>query len=121
MPKVLIIEDNPDNLRLMTKILQRGGYEVASAVNGLEGVAMGIQDGYAFIVLDINLPDIDGLEVARRIRGHANGGDVPIIAITSYAMRGDMDHILGAGCNGYFEKPINPLNILDEIHRLIGR
>lgn len=120
MAKVLVIEDNPDNLRLITKVLQRGGYEVAFAVNGLDGVAMGLQDGYAFIVLDINLPDIDGLEVARRIRGHANGGEVPIIAITSYAMRGDMARILGAGCNGYFEKPIDPLSILSDIHKVLG-
>ena len=119
MPKILVIEDNPDDLRLMRKILEHGGYEVADARNGNDGVALAAAGGFSFIVIDIDLPDINGLEAARRIRAAESGKTVPIIAVTSYAMRGDMARILEAGCNGYFEKPIDPLHILDEIHKLI--
>jgi CheY-like chemotaxis protein len=71
--------------------------------------------------MDINLPGIDGLEATRRIRASEANGSIPIIAITSYAMRGDMEQILAAGCNGYFEKPIDPLRIMDDIHAILGR
>jgi len=121
MKKVLVVEDNPDNLRLITKILERGGYAVASAPNGTDGVAMAQKETFSFIVMDINLPDISGLEASKRIRKDGLCKDAPIIAITSYAMRGDMARILAAGCNGYFEKPIDPLNILEEIHKITGR
>jgi CheY-like chemotaxis protein len=121
MAKVLVVEDNADNLRLIAKVLKRGGYEVEAAANGEEGVRLASAGGFDFIVMDINLPDMSGLEAARRIRAAEGGKDVPIIAVTSYAMRGDMARILEAGCNGYFEKPIDPLNILGEIHKLIGR
>jgi len=121
MEKVLVVEDNPDNLRLITKILERGGYAVASAPNGTDGVAMAQKETFSFIVMDINLPDISGLEASKRIRKDGLCKDAPIIAITSYAMRGDMARILAAGCNGYFEKPIDPLNILEEIHKITGR
>jgi len=121
MGKVLVVEDNPDNLRLITKILERGGYAVAAAPNGTEGVAMAKTECFTFIVMDVNLPDISGLEASERIRKDGLCKDTPIIAITSYAMRGDMARILAAGCNGYFEKPIDPLNILDEIHKITGR
>lgn len=121
MAKVLVVEDNADNLRLITKVLDRGGYEVEAAPTGTDGVMLAAGGGFDFIVMDINLPDISGLEAARQIRALESGKTVPIIAVTSYAMRGDMARILEAGCNGYFEKPINPLNILEEIHKLIRR
>ncbi|MGD9642201.1 MAG: response regulator [Elusimicrobiales bacterium] len=121
MNKVLVVEDNADNLRLISKVLERGGYKVEAAATGTAGIEMAAGGTFAFIVMDINLPDMSGLEAARQIRALESGNEVPIIAVTSYAMRGDMARILAAGCNGYFEKPINPLNILDEIHKLIGR
>lgn len=121
MAKVLVIEDNADNLRLIAKVLGRGGYTVASAANGTDGVALGMKEPFSFIVMDINLPDITGLEAARMIRETGPNKEAPIIAITSYAMRGDMARILEAGCNGYFEKPIDPLSLLDEIHRVIRK
>jgi len=121
MEKVLVVEDNPDNLRLITKVLERGGYAVTAAPNGADGVALAQKETFSFIVMDINLPDISGLEASKRIRKEGLCKDTPIIAITSYALRGDMTRILAAGCNGYFEKPIDPLNILDEIHKITGR
>jgi len=120
MKKVLVIEDNKDNLQLMTYALKRSGYEVIAAETGEDGVARAIKEKPFFIVMDIDLPGIDGLEATRRIRNSEADGNVPIIAITSYAMRGDMEKVLEAGCNGYFEKPVDPLTIIDKIHELIG-
>ncbi|MDU0458679.1 MAG: response regulator [Geobacteraceae bacterium] len=120
MKKVLVVEDNRDNLRLITYALRRHGYEVISAETGIKGVEMAVAEHPAFIIMDINLPDIDGLEATRRIRKSGANGTIPIIAITSYAMAGDMDLVLAAGCNGYFEKPIDPLTIMDKIHSLLG-
>lgn len=119
MGKALIVEDNPDNLRLMTKILERGGYAVAATSTGTEALQLVANGCFEIVIMDIDLPDMSGLEAARKIRLADNGKTVPIIAVTSYAMRGDMARILEAGCTGYFEKPIDPLTILEEIHKLI--
>lgn len=121
MKKVLVVEDNKDNLRLITYALRRHDYEIISAETGLKAVELAISERPAFILMDINLPDIDGLEATKRIRQSSEYGDVPIIAITSYAMAGDMDIVLEAGCTGYFEKPIDPLTIMDKIHDLLAR
>jgi len=119
MKKVLVVEDNKDNLRLITYALERRGYEVIAAETGIRGVELAISERPLFIVMDINLPDIDGYEATRRIRASVSNGKIPIIAITSYAMAGDMDRILAAGCTGYFEKPIDPLTIIDKINALL--
>jgi two-component system, cell cycle response regulator DivK len=121
MEKVLVIEDNEDNQRLITYALERAGYTVISAATGEEGVERAIAEKPFLILMDIQLPDIDGIEATRRIRASESGQGVPIIAITSYAMRGDMEKILGVGCNGYFEKPIDPLTIVDDIHAILDR
>jgi len=121
MKTVLLVEDNADNSRLITYALHRCGYEVITAETGMKGVEMAIAERPAFIIMDINLPDIDGLETTRRIRRSSANGDIPISAITSYAMAGDMDKILSAGCSGYFEKPIDPLTIMDQIHALLDQ
>ncbi len=118
MKKVLVIEDNRDSLRLITYALSRGGYEVLSAPTGEEGVALALREEPFFIIVDINLPGIDGFETARRIRGKGRGA--PLIAITSHAMTGDRERIMAAGFAAYFEKPINPLTIVEDIHRVIG-
>lgn len=120
MKKVLVVEDNGDNLRLITYALHRYGYEVIAAETGLRGVELAIAERPAFIIMDINLPDFDGLEATRRIRKSSANGDIPIIAITSNAMAGDTELAMAAGCTGYFEKPIDPLTIMDKIHALLG-
>ncbi|GFO53822.1 response regulator [Geomonas sp. Red276] len=119
MKKVLVVEDNKDNLRLITYALERCGYQVIAAETGLKGVELAIAEHPPLIIMDINLPDIDGFEATRRIRASEADGKVPIIAITSYAMSGDKDRILASGCTGYFEKPIDPLTIMDKIHSLL--
>lgn len=120
MNKVLVIEDNPDNMKLISYALKRGGYEVVAAESGERGVELAVSGNLCFIVVDINLPGIDGIETIKRIRNSAPGAQVPIVAITSHAMCGDRERILKAGCNAYFEKPIDPLTIVAKIHHAIG-
>ncbi|MDA8431787.1 MAG: response regulator [Nitrospiraceae bacterium] len=120
MNRVLVVEDNKDNLQLLTYALRRGGYEVIAAETGENGVEAAIRERPFFILMDIDLPGIDGLEATRRIRNSETDGSIPIIAITSYAMRGDMERVIQAGCNGYFEKPIDPLTIVGRIHAVLG-
>ena len=119
MKKVLVVEDDKDNLDLISYALKKSGYEVLSAKTGEEGVDMAIKEKPYFIIMDIGLPGIDGIEATRRIRKSGVDGDIPIIAITSFAMMGDREEILSAGCNGYFEKPLDPLTIIDDIHKII--
>jgi CheY-like chemotaxis protein len=120
MKKVLVVEDNKDNLKLIAYALKKHQYEIITAETGEQGVDLALRELPFFILMDINLPDIDGLEATRRIRNSAIGDTIPIIAITSYAMLGDREKVLNAGCNGYFEKPIDPLTIVENIHRVIG-
>jgi two-component system, cell cycle response regulator DivK len=107
--KILYVEDNLDNKLLVQKVLEVKGYNFSWAPNGLKGLEMAQAEKPDVILLDINLPDIDGYEVARRLR---NSEDqelcrVPIIAITANALKGDAEKALAAGCNIYVSKPIN--------------
>ena len=106
---ILYIEDNPDNMMLVKRALESRGYKLLQAMNGLEGVSTAEKEEVDLILLDINLPDIDGYEVARRIRGNAKKSlsYVPIIAITANALKGDAEKALSAGCDVYMSKPIN--------------
>lgn len=119
MTKVLVIEDNADNLKIITYALQRAGYAVISAGRGETGIELTLRESPGFIIMDINLPGIDGIETTRRIRALETGVHVPIIAITSYALPGDRERFLAAGCNGYVEKPIDPMTLVAELHRII--
>ncbi len=121
MKKVLVVEDNQDNLKLISYALRRAGYELVTATSGEDGMEMAHTEQLAFILMDINLPGMDGLETTRRIRESDIDGGLPIIAITSFAMVGDRERILAAGCNGYVEKPIDPIVIVDQIHSIIER
>jgi CheY-like chemotaxis protein len=106
---ILYIEDNPDNMLLVQRALESRGYKLFQAQNGLMGVSMAESEDVDLILLDINLPDIDGYEVARRIRGSNKHKLVytPIIAITANALKGDAEKALSAGCDVYMSKPIN--------------
>jgi CheY-like chemotaxis protein len=117
MKRVLVVEDNKDNLKLISYALEKSGYEVISAETGEEGIELALKENYPFILMDIDLPGIDGVETTKRMR--ASGVNTPIIAITSYAMSGDKEKVMEAGCNGYFEKPINPITIMDSIHEIV--
>lgn len=106
---VLYIEDNPDNMRLVQRALESRGYNLLQAMKGEAGVAIAESQQVDLILLDINLPDIDGYEVARRLRASAKRelSQVPIIAVTANALKGDAEKALDAGCNVYMSKPIN--------------
>lgn len=108
MAKILIIEDNEQNLYLETFILQKNGHEIIQARNGETGIALAAQTLPALILLDIQLPGMDGYAVAEALRKNPVITNIPIIAVTSYAMTGDRERILEAGCTSYIEKPINP-------------
>lgn len=106
---ILYIEDNPDNMLLVKRVLQARGYAVLEAKNGTEGLFVAENEEVDLILLDINLPDIDGYEVARRLRSSMKPHlrYVPIIAITANALKGDAEKALDAGCNVYMSKPVN--------------
>ena len=107
---ILYIEDNPDNMMLVRRALEARGYTLLPASNGINGVNMAESEEMDLILLDINLPDIDGYEVARRIRSSEKKralAYLPIIAVTANALRGDADKALAAGCDVYMSKPIN--------------
>lgn len=106
---ILYIEDNPDNMLLVQRAVESRGYTLIKAVNGLSGVDTAEHQEVDLILLDINLPDIDGYEVARRLRksGKSQLAYIPIIAITANALKGDAEKALEAGCDVYMSKPIN--------------
>jgi CheY-like chemotaxis protein len=118
--KILIIEDNEQNLYLESFILQKNGHEVVPARNGEIGIALAAQTRPALILLDIQLPSMDGYAVAKELRKNPDIAGIPIIAVTSYAMAGDRDRILEAGCTDYIEKPINPNTFHAEIARYLN-
>ena len=113
--KILVIEDNEQNLYLMTFILEKHGYEVAQARDGPEGIESASEARPTLILLDIQLPAMDGYEVAQRLKQRPESRDIPIVAVTSYAMVGDREKALAAGCTGYIEKPINPETFVAEM------
>ncbi len=106
--KILYIEDNEQNLYLVTFLLTKHGYEVISARDGLAGISAAAHNKPDLILLDIQLPSMDGYAVARSLRGNRVLSQVPIVALTSYAMTGDREKALESGCTGYIEKPIDP-------------
>jgi len=115
MKRILVVEDNDQNLYLVTFILERNGYEVESARDGSEGIARAASSRPDLILLDIQLPGMDGYEVARRLRAIPGLGGIPVVAVTSYAMAGDREKALAAGCSGYIEKPINPDTFMGQV------
>lgn len=117
--KVLLIEDNEQNRYLVTLLLENHGYQVTSAVDGPEGITAATTQAFDLILLDIQLPGMDGYAVARTLRGEPCLCMTPIVAVTSYAMTGDRENALAAGCNGYIEKPINPATFVAEASRFL--
>jgi two-component system cell cycle response regulator DivK len=119
LKRVLIIEDNEANLYLTKFILEKNGYQVLEAREGIQGLELATKEKPDLILMDIQLPDIDGLEAVRRIRASKIDHEIPIVALTSYAMVGDKEKSLAAGCTGYIEKPINPDTFMAEIEKFL--
>ncbi len=112
---LLIIEDNEQNFYMMRFLLEKNGFSVIGAENGRDGIEKALHCNPRAILLDIQLPEMDGYAVAEELKKHRELDVVPIIAVTSYAMVGDREKILAAGATGYIEKPINPDTFVDEI------
>jgi two-component system, cell cycle response regulator DivK len=112
---LLIIEDNEQNFYLMRFLLEKHGFKVIGAENGRDGIENALRYKPDAILLDIQLPEMDGYAVAAELKKHSEIEGVPIIAVTSYAMVGDKERILAAGATGYIEKPINPETFVQEI------
>lgn len=116
---VLMIEDNEQNRYLATFLLKQHGFEITSTFDGPSGIKVAKDMQPDLILLDIQLPGMDGYDVARALRNIKVLDDTPIVAVTSYAMVGDREKALGAGCNGYIEKPINPDTFVAEIGKFL--
>lgn len=119
MKRILVIEDNETNIYLVGFILRKNGYEVIEARSGEEGVELALKERPDLIIMDIQLPGIDGLEATKRIKESEANREIPIIALTSYAMTGDREKSLNAGCTGHLEKPINPETFIAEIEKYL--
>ncbi|MDR3567605.1 MAG: response regulator [Syntrophobacteraceae bacterium] len=117
--KVLLIEDNEQNRYLMNFLLEKHGYLVIEAFDGPQGVKLAADELPRLILLDIQLPTMDGYAVARELRKNPALDHVPIVAVTSYAMAGDREKALEAGCTGYIEKPIKPATFIDQIEQYV--
>ena len=120
MKRILVVEDNEANLYLIRFILERLGHAVIEARDGAEGVRLALSEKPDLILMDIQLPGLGGLAATRRIREAAPDPKVPIIAVTSFAMPGDRQKTLGAGCTGYVEKPIDPEAFVRELEKYLG-
>ena len=114
---LLIIEDNEQNLYLMTFLLEKNGFAILGSRNGLDGIQLALHHKPRAILLDIQLPEMDGYAVMAELKRYRELVGVPIIAVTSYAMVGDRERILAGGATGYIEKPINPDTFAEEIRR----
>ncbi|PKL60107.1 MAG: response regulator [Methanomicrobiales archaeon HGW-Methanomicrobiales-4] len=115
--RILVIEDNEQNMYLIHFLLEVHGHAVIEARDGEEGIQRAHDANPDIILLDIQLPGMDGYEIARTIRSTPALDTIPIIAVTSYAMAGDREKILAAGATDYIEKPINPETFIDQIHK----
>ncbi len=113
--KILIGEDNEQNLYLETFLLEKQGDDVVQARNGQEGLERAAAERPDLILLDIQLPVMDGYEVATRLKKAQETLSIPIVAVTSYAMAGDRETVLAAGCEGYIEKPIDPDHFVEQV------
>jgi two-component system, cell cycle response regulator DivK len=119
--KILYIEDNPQNMRLVRKMLDAGGYQMIEALDGLTGVALAAREKPDLILMDINLPDIDGMEATNRLKSDPNLSWIPVIALTANAMHGDRDRFIAAGCDGYIAKPVTKNELLNTIAHFLRR
>ena len=118
---VLYIEDNPHNRRLVRRTLERRGYAIVEAVDGLSGLEMVRELKPPLVLLDIGLPKMDGMEVVSRIKADEALSHIPVIALTASAMRGDRERFLEAGCDDYLSKPIQVLELLDKVNQYYPR
>lgn len=121
MPKLLLVEDNEMNRDMLSRRLQKKGYEVVTAVDGVEGVALAVSEAPALILMDMSLPVVDGWEATRQLKGSPATRSIPIIALTAHAMSGDREKALEAGCDDFDTKPVELARLLEKIEALLAR
>ena len=121
MVKILYIEDNEDNLYMLSNRLMRRGYEVVSARDGEQGIAMASSEAPALILMDLSLPVIDGWEATRRLKTEPLTRNIPVIALSAHAMSGDREKAIAAGCDDYDTKPVELPRLLEKIAALLSR
>lgn len=119
--RILVVEDNPKNLKLVRDVLQFSGYVVIEATSGEDGVRLAHQEHPDLILMDLQLPGIDGTEALRQIRAADAGGVVPVIAVTAFAMDEDRDRAYAAGFNGYLRKPISVRGLQQKVRDFLPR
>jgi CheY-like chemotaxis protein len=117
--KILIVEDNEMNRDMLSRRLERKGYDVVIAVDGEEGLRVARQEAPDLVLMDMSLPVLDGWEATRRLKAEADTGSIPVIALTAHAMAGDREKALDAGCDDYDTKPIELPRLLGKIEALL--
>lgn len=119
MPKILYVEDNEDNVYMLTRRLRRHGFEVMTAADGEQGVAVARREHPDLIVMDLNMPVLDGWEATRRLKSAPETEAIPIIALSAHAMTGDRERALEAGCDDYDTKPVRIDSLMSKIRTLL--
>jgi|SRR5579859_476203 len=117
--RILHVEDNFQNKRLVKKILVAKGYVVLEAEDGLQGIALAAKERPDLILMDINMPGIDGMEATSRLKSSPDLSHIPIIALTANAMRGDREKIMAAGCDEYLQKPVDNTKLVEVVERFL--
>ena len=120
MPRILIVEDNEDNRDALSRRLRRRGFEVLMAVDGRAGVEAARDDAPDLILMDMNMPELDGWEATRQIKALPERATTPIIALTAHAMSGDRERALAAGCTDYHAKPVEFEKLMAQIESLLS-
>lgn len=120
MKKILLVEDNEMNRDMLSRRLIRRGFEVAIAVDGRQGVEMATTEMPDVILMDMSLPEIDGWEATRMIKGNPQTSVIPVMGLTAHAMAGDREKCLAAGCDEYGSKPVDFADLIEKIQRLTG-
>ena len=115
--QVVVVEDNERNMKLFREVLESSGYRTLEAETGERAVALTIEHRPDLVLMDIHLPDIDGVEALRLLRADERTGSVPVVALTAQAMEGDRERFLAAGFDGYLSKPVNIMDLLDAVRR----
>jgi CheY-like chemotaxis protein len=117
--KILYVEDNDDNIYMITRRLGRKGYEVIVAKDGEEGIAMARSEAPSLILMDLDLPVVDGWEATRRLKASDETRHIPVIAVSAYAMVSDRERAMAAGCDDFFSKPVDLKGLLERIESLL--
>ena len=118
--RILVVEDNPKNLKLLRDVLRYSGYEVIEATSGEDGVRLAASEKPDLILMDLQLPGIDGAEALRRIRAGERSPGVPVVAVTAFAMDDDRQHAFASGFNGYVEKPISVRRLPQQVRDFLS-